>query len=219
MSVAAVIFDFDGLLFDTESSMLASWQYEWRQHGLELDVSTYWVDHGGDVTSQRYDALARQVGPDYDHATSHARRVAYGEQLHASMDLRPGIRDWLTEAEQIGLRLAVASSSPREWVTRLLALVGCAGSFEQIVCGDDVAAPKPDPAVYRLALQRLGLQPESALAVEDAPHGVAAACAAGLRCVAIPNPHVDPARLSAADLVLASASEMTLGEVISASTS
>jgi putative hydrolase of the HAD superfamily len=58
VKAAAVIFDFDGLLMDTESVMLAAWQHEWRQHGLELDVSTFWVNHGGDVTEDRYLRLA-----------------------------------------------------------------------------------------------------------------------------------------------------------------
>lgn len=83
-------------------------------------------------------------------------------------------------------------------------------------CGDEVSAPKPDPAVYRLALDRLGLLPEDVIAVEDAPHGVAAAQAAGLRCVAIPNPHIRASRLCAAELVLSSATEMSLGQVMDA---
>jgi beta-phosphoglucomutase-like phosphatase (HAD superfamily) len=66
MSVEAVVFDFDGLLMDTESTMLASWQYEWRRHGLELDLSTFWVNHGGDVTEDRRRQLATAVGPSYD---------------------------------------------------------------------------------------------------------------------------------------------------------
>ena len=73
MAVAAVIFDFDGLLRATESTMLASWQYEWRQHGLELDTATFWADHGGDVSQERYRLLAQAVGPSYDQARSHAR--------------------------------------------------------------------------------------------------------------------------------------------------
>ena len=62
-ALAAVIFDFDGLLMATESTMLASWQYEWRQHGLELDTATFWADHGGDVSQERYRLLAEAVGP------------------------------------------------------------------------------------------------------------------------------------------------------------
>ena len=66
VTIQAVIFDFDGLLMDTEGTMLASWQHEWRQHGLELDTTTFFADHGGDVTAERYADLARAVGRSYD---------------------------------------------------------------------------------------------------------------------------------------------------------
>jgi len=214
--IQAVVFDFDGLLMDTESSLLASWQHEWRQHGLELDLGTFWVDHGGDVTQERYERLAREVGPSYDQRASHARRVAYRERLLASLGLRPGIEVWLRQARAAGLRLAVATSSPRAWVHGLLSRVGRADWFELMACGDEVAAPKPAPDVYVLALDRLGVLPERAIAVEDSPHGVAAARAAGMRCVAIPNPHADPSRFAAANLLLTSAAELALRDVLDA---
>jgi HAD superfamily hydrolase (TIGR01509 family) len=214
VTVEAVVFDFDGLLMATESSALASWQYEWRQHGLELDQSTYFADHGGDVTEARYAALARAVGPTYAREPSHARRLAYRDQLNTRLGLSPGIASWLDRARELCLRLAVASSSPRDWVQTLLAGVGYLDRFELLACGDEVAQPKPDPGVYRLALQRLDLPAARAIAVEDSPHGVAAAQAAGMRCVAIPNPHASPARFRTADLLLASAAQKGLDEVL-----
>jgi HAD superfamily hydrolase (TIGR01509 family) len=216
MPADAVIFDFDGLLMDTESTNLASWQYEWAQHGLDLDAAAFFADHGGDISRERYAALAAAAGPDYDRSASHARRTAYRDRLNAALELAPGIGAWLREAAAGGLRLAVASSSPGSWVRRHLAQVSALGQFEVLACGDEVAAPKPDPAVYRLALQRLGLPPDAAVAVEDSPHGAVAAQAAGLRCIAIPNPHADPARFTTADLVLPSAVGRTLAEAITA---
>lgn len=214
MLPAAVVFDFDGLLMDTESTSLASWQYEWRQHGLELDPATFFADHGGDMTERRYGELARAVGPDFDRGASHARRTAYRERLHASLGLLPGIAEWLGEAGELGVRLAVASSSPRAHVSGLLDGIRCLSLFEFVACGDEVARAKPDPAVYLLALQRLGLPAVRAVAVEDSPHGVAAAKAAGMRCVAIPNHHSHPARFGDADLVLTSAVQAPLSHVL-----
>jgi HAD superfamily hydrolase (TIGR01509 family) len=210
----AVVFDFDGLLMDTESTMLASWQREWRHHGLELDVTAFFPEHGGDVTADRYAALAREAGPGYDYAASHARRITYRDSLNSSLGLMPGMQRWLDQARDLGLRLAVASSSPREWVTSLLAVASCLNRFEVVACGDEVTAAKPDPAVYLLALQRLGMPAISAVAVEDAPHGAAAARAAGLRCIAIPGRHANAARFAAADLVLASAFGTDLADVL-----
>jgi HAD superfamily hydrolase (TIGR01509 family) len=210
MTIEAVIFDFDGLLMDTEGTMVASWQYEWRQHGLELDLAAFLADHGGDLTQERYGDLARAVGPGYDRPASHARRLAYRNTLNSQLGLLPGIGAWLDEALRLGLRLAVASSSPRSWVGGMLDRSGYRDRFETIACGDEVAAPKPDPAVYLLALTRLGVPASAAVAIEDAPHGVAAARAAGLRCVAIPGVFGDMARFALADVVLASAADRDL---------
>ncbi|GIF14306.1 HAD family hydrolase [Actinoplanes teichomyceticus] len=214
MAIEALIFDFDGLLMDTETTLLDSWRYEWRQHGLELDESGFFAEHGGDVNELRYAELARAVGAGYDRAASHARRMAYRERVHAGLGLATGIGAWLREAERQGLRLAVASSSPAWWVRANLARTGDLTRFELLACGDEVAAPKPDPAVYRLALERLGLAPERAVAFEDSPHGVTAARAAGLRCVAIPNPFTPGSRYAHADAVLPSAATTILSEVL-----
>jgi HAD superfamily hydrolase (TIGR01509 family) len=215
MTVQAVVFDFDGLLMDTEATMVASWQQEWRYHGLELDLAGFFADHGGDVSAERYADLARAVGADYDQAASHARRLAHRDRLNAALGLRPGLQAWLDQAAAAGFRLAIASSSPRRWVTALLGRSGHLDRFEVLACGDEVPAAKPDPAVYELALQRLGLPAGRAIAVEDAPHGVAAAQAAGLRCVAIPGSHGPASRFGSADLVLPTAAGYDLAWVVS----
>ena len=210
----AIVFDFDGLLMDTETVLVDCWRYEWRQHGLELDLGTFFVDHGGDVTDERYRQLAAAVGPGYDYEASHARRTAYRDELLGRLPFRDGIDAWLTEARSAGLRCAVASSSPERWVTRWLRRAGRLEAFGVLAFGDEVSSPKPAPDVYLLALERLGLGPGQAVAIEDTPHGVAAAKAAGLACIAIPNPFVEAARLAAADLVLSSAADLTLAAAL-----
>jgi putative hydrolase of the HAD superfamily len=216
MATDALVFDFDGLLMDTETTSLRVWQYLWRSYGLELDVATFFAPHGGDVIAERYAALAAAVGPGYDQAESHARRLAYRDELHAALELADGIDAWLTEARDLGLRLAVASSSPRDWITDHLSRIGYLNRFELLACGDEVAAPKPAPDVYRLALSRLDVPAARAIAFEDTVHGVAAAQAAGLRCVAIPHPNADPALFTAADVLLTSAADQPLASVLAA---
>ena len=215
MGIKGLVFDFDGLVMDTETTLLESWRWEWRRHGLELDAEGFFADHGGDVNEGRYAALAAAVGDGFDREVSHASRQAYRKGLNGALTPAPGIEAWLTRAGERGLRLAVASSSPLWHVGALLDQAGLRERFEVIATGDEVAAHKPDPAVYLLALRRLGLGPREAIAFEDTAHGVAAARAAGMRCVAVPNPHADRARFVDADLVLAGAADLTLDEVLS----
>jgi HAD superfamily hydrolase (TIGR01509 family) len=214
VTVQALIFDFDGLLMDTETTLLDSWKWEWRRHGLQLDPAGFFADHGGDANEERYAVLAAAVGPAYDRESSHALRMAYRKTLNAALSPQPGISAWLDRAAELGLRLAVASSSRIGHVGPMLDRAGLRARFEVLATGEEVAAHKPDPAVYRLALDRLGLPAGQAVAFEDTAHGVTAAQAAGLRCVAVPNPHADPARFAAADLLLTSALDLPLDTVL-----
>jgi putative hydrolase of the HAD superfamily len=213
-AVRAIVFDFDGLLMDTESTSFLSWQYEWSQWGLTLDAADFFANHGGDVTEDRYATLTAAVGPRFDRTLSHQRRVAYREKLHEELDLADGLREWLDEAATLGLRLAVASSSPLEWLTAHLGRAGVLDTFEVLAGGDEVGQHKPAPDVYQLALGRLSLSGAAAVAVEDTAHGVAAAHAAGMRCIAIPNPFVTLERVRDADLVLSSASQLPLADAL-----
>jgi len=219
VGVRAVVFDFDGLLMDTETTMVENWRTEWAYHGLELDLSEFWPGHGGDITEQRYELLAAAVGAGFDRAESHARRVAHRERLHSELDFRPGIREWVSAARELGLPVAIASSSPRSWVRGHLERVDAIEHFDLIVTGDEVGSHKPDPAIYELALQRLAVPAEEAIAIEDTAHGVAAAQAAGMFAVAIPNPFVAEADVAAADLVLGSAAHLPLSDLLLSTTS
>ncbi|WP_328522457.1 HAD-IA family hydrolase [Kribbella sp. NBC_00359] len=214
VDVRAVVFDFDGLLMDTETTMVESWRAEWAHHGLELELEEFWPGHGGDITEDRYAVLAAAVGSGFDRAASHARRTAHRDAMHQDLDFRPGIREWVMTARDLGLKVAIASSSPRPWVQGHLERVDAVELFDLVVTGDEVETHKPDPAIYQLALRRLGVPGEEAIAVEDTAHGVAAAQAAGMVAVAIPNPFVDAAAVAAADLVLGSADELLLTELL-----
>ncbi len=210
----AVIFDFDGLMMDTESTNIASWEREWARWGLVLDRESFFVPHGGDVTEHRYDVLAAAVGVSFDRTRSQQRRTADRDAIHGSLLLCEGIEGWLDEAAAAGLRTAVASSSDVAWVERHLRQVDVVSKVDVIAGGDEVASHKPAPDVYRLALSRLGLTSSQAVAVEDTAHGIDAAHAAGLACIAIPNPFVDPARVAHAEVVLASAAEASLAHAL-----
>ena len=129
---------------------------------------------------------------------------------------RPGILQWIGDAQEAGLSLAVASTSHRDWVHGYLDRLDLRASFSHTACGDEVERVKPAPDLYRLALQRLGSAAGEAIAIEDSPNGIAAAKAAGLFCIAVPNPMTQALDLSAADLHLASLAEAPLADVLRA---
>lgn len=210
-ALRALVFDFDGLILDTETPEFVAWQEVFTSYGAQLTTAEWSrvigsLDHGWDASS----SIALQTGisvPSEDlRAAWKPRQVA----LLEAETIRPGVLSLLSAAESRGLALGVASSSPRWWVEGNLTRLGIISQFSVIATGDEVPRTKPDPAVYRLALSRLAVPADSALALEDSPNGVVAAHAAGLRCVAVPNNvsrHLD---LSAADAVLESLTELDL---------
>jgi HAD superfamily hydrolase (TIGR01509 family) len=207
----ALIFDFDGLILDTETPEFVAWQEVFAQHGAAL-VAADWahvigsLDHGWDAATEIERATGRKVGREELRARWRSRHA----ELLAEERLRPGVAALIELAKARGLGLAVASSSKRGWVQGHLERLGIFGSFDALATGDEVERTKPDPALYTLAVTRLGVPAVSALALEDSPNGIRAAQAAGLRCVAVPNDvsrHLD---VSAADLVLDSLADLDI---------
>lgn len=212
--IQALIFDFDGLILDTEGPEFTSWQEVFAAHGLTLPLSTYAVAIG---TADAFDPLAeleRQLGRSVDRERIRAARRARNQELIAAQALRPGIEAYLARADQLGLRLGVASSSTRDWVAGHLERLGIIGHFACLRCRDDVARVKPDPELYRSALAALGARPDQAVALEDSPNGILAAKRADLFCVAIPNPLTRRLRLDQADLRVDSLADLPLEQLL-----
>ncbi|GMA15815.1 HAD family hydrolase [Deinococcus metallilatus] len=181
----ALIFDFDGTILDTETREFHHWQVLYRTHGRELALSDWQRGVG------TWDAFDPWAGlPEHVQADRERVRAGLHERILADIaeqDLRPGVRAVLEEVRAAGLRLALATSSDRAWVTRWMAQHDLLDLFEVLATRDDVRRVKPDPELYVLAAGRLGLRPEECLAVEDSLNGATAALAAGLRVVVVPN--------------------------------
>jgi HAD superfamily hydrolase (TIGR01509 family) len=209
-----VIFDFDGLILDTETPEFTSWQEAYQAHGATLDHGV-WSQVIGTMDAE-WDPLREleaQLGGPVDRETVRAAQTA---RHHALIDLevaRPGVEQWLDQARELGWAVGLASSSSRRWVTTYLSRLGLLDRFAVIATGDRVPRTKPDPAVYRLALTELGVAAAEAIAVEDSANGVTAAKAAGLIAVAVPNAMTAGLDFAHADLVLSSLTEMTIAEV------
>ncbi|MBB6100102.1 HAD superfamily hydrolase (TIGR01509 family) [Deinobacterium chartae] len=182
----ALIFDFDGTIFDTETPEFENYRALYREHGLVLELSDWQRGIGTWGVFDPWAAFAHleEIERERLRARNHARLMG---QLERS-DVRPGVRELLEQAQAAGLRLAIATSSDRNWVQRWLEHHDLRAYFETLATQDDVQHVKPDPELYRLALARLGLDASEAVAIEDSLNGSLAAVRAGLRCVVVPNP-------------------------------
>lgn len=202
----AVVFDMDGLLLDTEIL--------WHRAEVELfarrGVEFTWDDKMtviGTSFAFTADYFADRLGLPRDEGPGLVREML--ELMHGHLreqvEQRPGAIE-LVERLRGHARLGLASNSPRALVDTALATAGVTDAFDAIVTSDDVARPKPAPDLYLLACERLGVQPEEALALEDSASGVTAAKAAGLTCIAVPQ--FAETDVSAADRVIASLEDL-----------
>lgn len=207
---AAVIFDLDGLLIDSEPI--------WR----EVEQRVF-----GDLGVQLTDELCRTtMGLAVDEVVAHwfalapwpGKRLGAVEEkivggviaaIRSHGTAMPGVEHALALVERLGLRRAIASSSHEIIIDAALERLGLRDAFEVVVSAEHERLGKPHPGVYLTAARRLGVDPGACVTLEDSPNGVLAAKAAGMRCIAVPEPGVDRRALETADVVLASLADLT----------
>lgn len=208
----ALIFDFDGLILDTETPDLQAWQEVYTQHGQVISLQTWGQIVGGTGNSVFEPAshLEDLLGSPIDQPA--IKQLAYQLSYEAILKqpILPGARDLLEAARNKPYRLAIASSSPHDWVDNHLKRLGLFDYFEAILCGDDVIRTKPDPGLYLAALRALNVQAGEAVVFEDSPNGILAANAAGIFSVAVPNPLTAQLGVEHARLVLSTLEEVSL---------
>jgi putative hydrolase of the HAD superfamily len=211
--IEAVIFDFDGTILDTETlwyeafvEVLKGEKVEFPLHIFARGIGThdegmfnYILEHVGSV--ERLESI---------------KQTAYELHRKQAMLLQPreGVVDYLEYAREIGLKIGLATSSPRSWVEPFLTSHQLLHYFETLCTANDVLRIKPDPELYELATARLGIAPGKAIAFEDSLNGAKAAIAAGLKCVIVPNPVTEALPFDQYDLRLNSFTEMSLANVI-----
>lgn len=197
--VRGLIFDFDGLLVDTEWAIYQSWLRLYRREGCALPLELFNTCLGSGYT--HWDPgqyLEEQTGKTYDWEAENAARQIEIERDLLGAGLLPGARELLAEAEMRGLPMAVASSSSRRWVEGWLRRLGIFERFCGTFCRTDGYAVKPAPDLFLAARECLNIPASNCLVLEDSRNGVEAARRAGLPCVAIPNRVTEVGDFSAA---------------------
>ena len=212
--IRAIVFDFDGLILDTEEPVYRSWLEVYQAHGEELPFER-WVQIVGSTTTGFHPQhhLEQRLGRALPKEVLD-RRIGRRTELVLAQELLPGVLQHIDQAKALGLKVGVASSSTSEWVRGHLARLGILAKFDCLRCRDDVVNAKPEPDLYIAVLECLGVVASEAIAIEDSPNGVMAAKRAGLRCVAIPNSITAKLDLSAADVQLRSLAEITLADLL-----
>ncbi len=210
---AAVVFDFDGLVLDTEQTTYDTVNEVFVAHGEELSLEL-WTSFIGTTDHPHWtDLLEAQLGRPFDRDTWQARRAETGLARAMSLELLPGVGSLMEELHGAGVSMAVASSSSADWVHGHLRHRELDHLMGAVCTGDEVARTKPDPALYRLACERLGVVPSTAVAIEDSLHGIEAAKTAGMVAVAVPGHMTAHLDYSAADLVVDSCEALDLARL------
>ncbi|MGQ0708332.1 MAG: HAD family hydrolase [Rhodoferax sp.] len=204
----ALLLDHDGTLVDSEAAHHLLWNEVLAPYGAAITAQQYERDYAGLPALDNGAQVVRRFGLRASaHDLAQAKFAATRAYLQdRAFPLMPGVSEALAHWRG-RFRLGVVTGARSFAVHNTLGKHGLQEGFECVVSADDVSATKPDPACYRLALQRMGLQPHEALAIEDTAHGVAAAVGAGLACIAIPTPLSASHDFSAACAVLGSMQE------------
>jgi HAD superfamily hydrolase (TIGR01509 family) len=213
---SALILDFDGLILDTESPIFEEWRSTFRARGHDLGME-HWQHALG--TFGAYDPcthLAELTGETFDHEALRQEVRARNMVRCEAQPLLPGVEDRVLEGRAAGLKTAVASSSSSAWVEGWLERHGIRALFDAVCSRDHVERVKPAPDLFLLAATRLGVDPSRCVVFEDSPNGIRAARAAGMRCVAIPNPVTCALPMEGADLVLPSLADRPLHAILAA---
>ncbi len=209
MSINGFVFDFDGLILDTESIHFNAWQDEFARFGQILSFED-WCKIIGTDNSKFAPAtqLAKVTHGQIDVNIANAEVRKHCDELLEAASPLPGVEDFIKKSFALKIPMAIASSSSKKWVTSHLTKLGLRKYFQTVFCSDDVKIVKPHPELYQKAASALHIPPQHCLAFEDSLNGIKAAKSAGLFCYAIPNKMTKQMDLSLADGIYQSFTEL-----------
>ena len=211
----ALFLDFDGTLWDSEDASFRSWQETYAEFGLTLSIEDFAPVIGTVGGIDLLSELQRRSRRPVDRKVVGERRRRRKLELLQSASPRPGVLDYLRDAKELGLAVAIVSTDDTEWITQGLSILGLLEAWDFIECADgDVSRAKPSPALYLSALERLGIAPSQAIAIEDSPNGIRAAKRARIYTLAVPNKTTRLLDASEADRVVMSLEELPLRQLV-----
>ena len=209
--IRALVFDFDGLIVDTETPLIDAYAEVHAAHGVPFDRALFIRSVGhADYTFDPWHGFS----PHADRAALELDRRARKDALLLRQQILPGVVALLDAARDRAFRVGLASNSGHEWVEGHLARLGLLARFEFLACRGDAPSPKPEGDLYKLVLHRFGLRGHEAIAFEDSHTGIIAAQRAGLHTVAVPNASTAHHDFTAADLRVASLAEINLDALV-----
>jgi beta-phosphoglucomutase-like phosphatase (HAD superfamily) len=209
--IQGLIFDFDGLILNTEETEYAAWEEIFQEHGAHLPEEDWALSMG--IPADDFDVvglLEQATGLHYDRGELKARARRRFLDLLVLETTRPGVKEYLQSASTLGLPVALATSSRLSWVEGHLQRLDLWDYFKAVCTAEDVIRVKPDPALFLLAASRLSLNPVETIVFEDSLKGVQAAKAAGCYCVAVPHRLSNLDGHNLADRVITSMSDTPL---------
>ena len=187
MATKAIIFDFDGLIFDTETCELNSFEQLYEKYGVAFPKEE-WVKIIGTITAYDPYATLTDAHPQLKKNDLMAERDTLFEKIVEGETVREGVKEYIERAKELGLKIAIASSSSRKWIEKYLAVIGLDVALFDVICtSDDVKNVKPDPELYEKVLSHFCIEPAEAIVFEDSANGSLAAIRANIPCVIVPN--------------------------------
>lgn len=188
MKIKAVVFDMDGVIFDSEKLYRKHWMITGAEYGIPEDTMRELCNLIAGATKERNEKLMKsRFGEDFDYMTFRERTMSRMDQdiLENGVELKPGVLELFTYLKENGYRIGLATSTQRERAERNLINAGILDYFDNIVYGGIVANGKPAPDIYLKACQDIGVKPEEAMGIEDSINGVKSSSAAGLYTVMV----------------------------------
>jgi HAD superfamily hydrolase (TIGR01509 family) len=198
----ALLFDLDGTLAETDSLHLPTWVDVLSPYGVEVDEEFYRESISGRSTSKIVEDLLPDLPAEEGRKLADAKEASFRERAR-ELEPLPGLLDFMEEAKNRGLSLALVTNAPEENVEAILLALELGEFFDEVVLSDEVGPVKPDPAPYRAALDKLGVAPVEALAFEDSPSGIASAVGAGIPTVGIASTQAPETLLQAGAFTVA----------------